>query len=164
MTNAGNFHFAVQDDREIVIVREFEAPRALVWRSMTDPEHLKRWLCGPPGWKMGESSNDLRDGGAFRWVWRDPENMEMSLVGRNLEVVAPGRVRATQRFDYGGGTQADSYESLLELSEDGPRTQMRLTLTYADQAARDAAVSGGMAQGMAAGYQRLAELLARETK
>ena len=38
-------------DREIVLTRELDAPRRLVWEAMSKPEYLRRWLLGPPGWK-----------------------------------------------------------------------------------------------------------------
>ena len=47
-------------DREIVITREFDAPRELVWDAMSKPELLKRWLFGPPGWEMTACEEDPR--------------------------------------------------------------------------------------------------------
>jgi len=56
-------------DLEIVITRNFDAPRSLVWEAMSKPEFLKRWLFGPPGWTMTTCDDDLRVGGKFHWAW-----------------------------------------------------------------------------------------------
>ena len=55
-------------DREIVMMRIFDAPRALVWKAMTKADLLKRWLFGPPGWSMVACEGNLNVGSAFRWV------------------------------------------------------------------------------------------------
>ena len=60
-------------DREIVITREFNAPRELVWDAMSRPELLRRWLLGPPGWEMTVCEEDARVGGTFRWAWSGPD-------------------------------------------------------------------------------------------
>ncbi len=59
-------------DCELVITRDFDAPRALVWDAMSKPELLKTWLFGPDGWAMTVCEEDQRVGGAFRWEWSGP--------------------------------------------------------------------------------------------
>src|SRR5687767_4916477 len=88
-------------DREIVITRVFDAPRRLVWEAMSQPELLKRWLLGPPGWSMTVCENDLRVGGTFRNVWRNTEGAEMAMHGTYREVEAPERCVRTEIFDFG---------------------------------------------------------------
>jgi uncharacterized protein YndB with AHSA1/START domain len=53
-------------DREIMMTRDFDAPRHLVWEAMTRPEFLQRWLFMPPGWAWAECRMDVRVGGTFR--------------------------------------------------------------------------------------------------
>jgi len=55
-------------DREITVVRVFNAPRELIWDCHTKPELVKRWMLGPPGWSMPVCEIDLRVGGAYRYV------------------------------------------------------------------------------------------------
>ena len=55
-------------DLEIVVTREFDAPRNLVWDAMTKPAMIRKWLYGPPGWEMTACDDELRVGGAFRWA------------------------------------------------------------------------------------------------
>src|SRR5258707_13067994 len=59
-------------DREIVVVREFDAPRELVWDSIFKPELLRRWFYGPPGWEMTTCEDDACTGGAYCPRWRGP--------------------------------------------------------------------------------------------
>src|SRR5687768_18598688 len=68
-------------EREIVLTRDFAAPRRLVFEALTRPELLERWLYGPDGWALVVCEIDLRVGGAYRYVWRGPDGGEMGLRG-----------------------------------------------------------------------------------
>ena len=56
-------------DREITLLREFDAPRQLVWDCHTKPELVRKWLLGPPGWTMPVCEIDLRVGGKYPSLW-----------------------------------------------------------------------------------------------
>jgi uncharacterized protein YndB with AHSA1/START domain len=152
-------------DREIVITRDFDAPRRLVWDAMSKPEFLKRWLFGPPGWSMVVCEDDSRVGGEFRWVWRGPDGAELSMRGAYREVVPPkpdgtgGRIVRTETFEFGCAPQAGEQLGTLVLTEQGGRTKLTLTVLYPSKEARDGAIASGMDRGMAAGYDRLEEML-----
>ena len=68
--NPGNFRLTTRGDREIVMTRDFDAPRRLVFDAFTKPELVKQWLLGPPGWSMPVCEIDLRVGGAYRYLLR----------------------------------------------------------------------------------------------
>ena len=85
-------------DREIVMTRVFDAPRALVFEALTTPALLKRWFLGPPGWTLAVCEIDLRVGGAYRYVWRGQKG-EMGLGGIYKEITPPERIVATEAFD-----------------------------------------------------------------
>jgi uncharacterized protein YndB with AHSA1/START domain len=146
-------------DRELVMTREFDAPRRLVYDAHTKPELVKRWLLGPDGWSMPICEMDVRVGGKYRWVWRHNTNgTEMGMGGVYREVKAPERLVATERFDeawYPG----ESLNTLV-LVEKGGRTTLTQTMRYESQEARDAVVKSGMEKGVAASYDRLDEVLA----
>jgi uncharacterized protein YndB with AHSA1/START domain len=78
-------------ERELTIRRTFDAPRALVFRVWTEPQHLAQWSC-PRGFTMTENSGDLRVGGAFSACMRSPEGSEHRLrgVSRDRGAAAPG--------------------------------------------------------------------------
>ena len=145
-------------DREIAITREFDAPRRLVYDAMSNPEWLKCWLFGPPGWTMTDCQEDRRVGGTFRWVWRGPDGNEMAMHGVYREVVPPERVVRTESFDFGCDAQSGEQLGTLVLTEEGGKTKLKLTVLYPSKEARDGAIASGMERGIAAGYDRLDEL------
>ena len=147
-------------DREIVMTRVFDAPRKLVFDAFTKPELLKQWLLGPPGWSMPVCEIDLRIGGRYRYVWRrDTDGTEMGCGGVYREIVPPERLVHTEQFDnpwYPG-------ESLITtvLDEQRGKTTLTATMLYESRDARDGILKSGMENGVAASYDRLAELLAK---
>ncbi len=160
MNNTATLKITTPTDREILITRVFDAPRNMVWDAMSKPELLKRWLFGPDGWSMVVCDDDLRVGGAFRWVWRGPGGAEMAMRGVYREIVPPERVVRTESFEFGCDPQAGEQLATLVLTEQGGKTTLTLTVLYPSKAARDGAIASGMERGLAAGYDRLEELLA----
>jgi uncharacterized protein YndB with AHSA1/START domain len=145
-------------EREIAMTRVFDAPRRLVFDASTQPELVKRWLLGPPDWSMPVCEIDLRVGGAYRYVWRhDRDGTEMGMGGVYREIVPPERIVATEAFDqpWYPGEALDT----IHLTEQGGRTTMTTTVRYESQEARDAVLRSPMEEGVAASYDRLAELL-----
>jgi uncharacterized protein YndB with AHSA1/START domain len=147
-------------DREIVMTRVFDAPRRLVFDAMSKPELLLRWLSGPPGWSMVDCDSDLKVGGAFRHVWRRSDGAEMAMRGVYRDIVPPERIVRTESFSFGCDAQAGEQVGTLVLTEQGGKTLLTLTVLYPSKEARDATIASGMERGVAASYDRLAELLA----
>ncbi len=160
MTNTGTLQVATPTDREVVITRVFDAPRRLVFDAWTKPELVKRWLLGPPGWTMPVCDIDLRVGGAYRFVWRGDDGASMGMGGVYREIVSPDRLVCTQLFDE-DWTGGETLGTLVLTEHDG-KTTLTNTVLYASKEARDAALSTGMAEGVGASYDRLADLLASE--
>src|SRR5260370_10629363 len=102
---------------------------------------------------------DLRVGGVYRYVWRrDSDGGEMGMGGAYREIAAPERLVATEKFDqpwYPGEAVGTTV-----LVEQGGKTTITQTLLYQSQEARDAVLKSGMERGVAASYDRLADLLA----
>jgi uncharacterized protein YndB with AHSA1/START domain len=159
MSDDGSLKFSTPTDREIVITRGFDAPRSLVFEAMREPELLKRWLLGPPGWTMVECENDLRVGGAFRHMCRNADGTEMAMSGVYLEVVPPERVVRTESFQFGCDSQAGEQIVTSVLTEHDGKTKLTLTVLYPSKEARDATIASGMERGVAASYDRLAKIL-----
>jgi uncharacterized protein YndB with AHSA1/START domain len=160
MKSTGTLTVTTPTDREIVMTRVFDAPRGLVFDAMSRPELLRRWLLGPPGWSMVVCENDLKVGGAFRHVWRGPDGAELAMRGLYREVVPPERVVRTESFDLGCDAQSGEQIGTAVLTEQDGRTTLTLTVLYPSKEARDATIASGMEHGVAAGYDRLAEMLA----
>jgi len=149
-------------DREVRVTRRFDAPRALVFRALTTPDILKRWLLGPDGWALEVCTIDLRVGGAFRHVWRKPSGREMGMGGVYRAIEPPRRLVYTELFDddwTGGETVVTT-----TLDEDRGGTTLTSTILFASKAARDAARETGFADGMEQAYDVLAALLAEEAR
>ena len=146
-------------DREITVVRVFNAPRQLIWDCHTKPELVKRWMLGPPGWSMPVCEIDLRVGGTFRYVWRKVGVPDMGMGGIYREVVAPERIVSTEKFDQ--AWYPGEAIGTLVLAEQGGKTTVTQTVLYQSQEARNAVLKSGMEGGVAASYDRLADLLVR---
>ena len=157
MINTGKLTLTTLTDREIVMTRVFDAPRRLVFDALTKPELVRKWLLGPPGWTMPVCDIDLRVGGAYRYVWRHENGNEMGMGGVYREIARPERLVATEKFDeswYPG----DALDTTV-LTEQGGKTTLTVTVQYESRDVRDAVLKSPMEKGVAAGYDRLAELL-----
>lgn len=159
--NTGNLKLTTRGDREIVMTRDFNAPRMLVFDAFTKPELLKQWLLGPPGWTMPVCEIDLRVGGAYRYIWRQSsDGREMGMGGIYREISAPERVVATEKFDeawYPG----EAVGTLVLVELDG-KTTVTQTVLYQSREARDAVLKSGMEKGVTASYDRLDAVLASQ--
>ncbi len=155
---AGPLQIATPSDREVVITRQFDAPRELVFDCHTKPDLVRRWLLGPPGWTMPVCDIDLKVGGRYRYVWRGPDGEELAMGGTFSLIERPERIDTRELFDEdwtGGETFITT-----RFTEQGGRTTATLTVLYSSREAREGALATGMAEGMEAGYQRLDELFA----
>ena len=145
-------------ERELVMTRQFAAPRELVFACHTRPELVRRWLLGPPGWTMPVCEIDARVGGAYRYEWRGPDGERMGASGVHREVVVPERIVFTQLFD-DDWTGGETLISIVLREQDG-RTELTETTLFVSAEARAAAVATGMAEGMESSFQQLEALLA----
>ncbi len=158
MMNPGKLTVTATGDREIRMTRVFEAPRKRVFDAWTKPPLIRRWLGVFGGWSMAVCEVDLRVGGAFRFVWRHETGGEMGMRGTYLEVVPGERLKSTEAFDerwYEGDAVGT-----LTFEEEGGRTTLTNTVLYASREARDGVLKSPMEQGVGAGYDNLARLLA----
>jgi len=162
MATTDTLKVATPSERQIVMRRVFDAPRQAVFDAWTRPELVKHWLTGPPDWSLAVCEIDLRVGGAFRYVWRNEhDGAEMGMGGFYREIDAPQRLVATEKFDvpwYPG----EAVGTIVLVEEDG-KTAMTQTLLYESREARDTVLKTAMTEGVAACYDKLAELLALKT-
>jgi uncharacterized protein YndB with AHSA1/START domain len=90
-TGANKEEFTKVGERELTIVRIFDAPRKLVFEAWTKPEHLSRWF-GPKGFTVPSCEVDFRSGGVFRFVLRGPDGKDYPFDGSYVEIVALQRI------------------------------------------------------------------------
>ncbi len=141
----------------IDLEREFDAPRDLIFRAHTDPDLLVQWL-GPRRLTMTIDRMEIRDGGTWRYVHREPDGTEHGFHG--VFHGTPSVDGIVQTFEYEGAPGHISLES-LKLEERDGRTVVRIHSVYQSVEGRDAMVESGMEQGVNEGYERLDELIAR---
>jgi uncharacterized protein YndB with AHSA1/START domain len=158
MSPTGSLKVTTPTEREIAMTRVFSAPRHLVFEAYTKPELVKRWLGVHGGWSWAVCEIDLRVGGAYRFVWRGPGGEEMGMRGVYREVVVPERIVATEAFDQ--SWYPGEAVSTVVMVQQGDTTTLTLTVRYESREARDAVLKSPMEKGVAAGFDKLEELLA----
>jgi uncharacterized protein YndB with AHSA1/START domain len=157
-------HASTPSDVEVMVKRSFDASADLVWRAYTEPELVRRWLLGPPGWSMPVCEMDVRVGGKYRWRWRsDEDGKQFGFSGEFLKVVLHSELVHTQIYDSGDLNDSMGQEGAVvtvAFEETGGVTLATTTIRFASKADRDAAFSTGMTDGMEMSYQLLDEMLA----
>ncbi len=146
-------------DREVVITRRFNAPRALVFDALTRPELVRRWY-GPPN-SMDICESDTRPGGSWRYVTRLGNGKTVGQFGVYTEVSAPARFVRTERWD-----DWDPGETVVttELVEEDGVTTMTASMIFPTKDVRDVVLKGGLTpKGTSEFYERLDVLLRDHT-
>lgn len=145
-------------DREIVLTRSFNAPRALVWDAVTKPEHVRRWY-GCAALTLTVCEIDLRVGGSYRYTMRAADGVDHTMIGLYREVVAPERIVHTERYETTGFTSPDALVTMT-LTEQAGRTRLQSVILHASKESRDGHLNAGMENGARETFDRLAALLA----
>lgn len=155
---------SLPSDTEVLVKRSFDAPVKLVWRAHMEPDLMRRWCSGEPGWSMPVCEMDMHVGGHYRWRWRNDDNgQEFGFTGEVLEVIPHAKIVHTQIFDPGDlGVSMGSEPSIITVMfhEVNGITNTTTTIRYASKADRDEAFATGMTDGMELSYKRLDGVLA----
>lgn len=144
MTTTNTAKVTLPTDTQIVITREFEAPRHLVYRAYTTPELIKRWWSGERG-EVISAEVDLRPGGAWRYVMVANGGFEVGFHGEYQEIVPNERIVATEVFE--GMPDAHALTTTTFTETDG-RTTLTTLVQHSSQEHRDAHINSGMEGGM----------------
>jgi uncharacterized protein YndB with AHSA1/START domain len=154
--NGSKLTVTLPSDREIVLTRVFDAPRELVFDAFSQAEHMVHWL-GPHGYSMPVCEVDLRPGGAWHFVHRDPSGAEFGFHGEMREIDRPRSLVRT--FEYEGMPGHVSLETLRldDLGDD--RTRLTVTSLFDSVEDRDGMLRSGMERGATESYDRLAAYL-----
>lgn len=157
-TRHGTATVSLPSDREILITRVFDAPAALVWEAMTRPEHVRRWW----GWETSPlvvCDIDLRVGGSWRYVSREPDGTEFGWHGTYKELDGPHRLVSTEVFE--GFPDAGSVNTMTLTERDGTTTLTTMVLHESNEY-RDGHINSGMEGGMQHSFNRLEDLLSQQ--
>jgi uncharacterized protein YndB with AHSA1/START domain len=142
----------------IEVVREFDAPRDLVFRASTDPDLVAQWL-GPRDLAMRVIEFDARAGGRYRYVHIAPAGAEYAFRGVFHTVT---EALIIQTFEFEGAPGSVSLEART-LDDIGGRTRLHQNAVFPSVAARDEALAAGMERGITDSMDRLGELLGART-
>jgi uncharacterized protein YndB with AHSA1/START domain len=144
-------------ETDIVISRQFFAPARLVYRAWTDPTLVPRWLGKLTGWQMVECTIDLREGGAYRYVWSSDEGHRMGISGQFIQLIPNVRIVTKELFDE--PWHEGDVIATVELTEQDGVTTATTTLRYDSQAVRDEVLKSDAAWGIEVSYAGLDELI-----
>jgi uncharacterized protein YndB with AHSA1/START domain len=142
---------------QVIITREFDAPRDLVFRTYIEPDLLARWLA-PCTFTMTVDRYEPRDGGSWRYVHTDPEGNEYGFHGIFHGTPTPDGI--VQTFEYEGVPGHVKLDTVTLTERDG-RTMVRTVSSFQSVEDRDGMVAAGMEWGVRDGYEQLGELLAK---
>jgi uncharacterized protein YndB with AHSA1/START domain len=146
--------------REVIIEREFDAPRGKVWQAWTEPELIKQWL-GPRKYEMIIDKYDFKPGGSYRYIHKG-EDGEFAFHGV-FHGIYPEE-KAIQTFEFEGLPEKGHVSLdtiILEDIGDG-RTKATTISVFQTPQDRDGMISSGMEKGVREGYERLDELLVKK--
>jgi len=143
-TSSGTAVVTLPTDEQILITREFEAPRHLVWEAWTNPELVKRWWHANRG-EMTIAEIDFRVGGAWRWVMVTPDGFEVAFHGEYREIVPHERIVSTEVYE--GFPEGEAVNTLTLTEVDG-RTTLEILVQHENKDHRDGHINSGMEAGM----------------
>src|SRR5215218_3694419 len=153
---SGTATVTLPTDEQILITREFDAPRHLVWRAWTTPALVRRWWSGPRG-EMTVVEMDLRVGGRWRYVMTAAEGHEVAFHGEYREIVPEERIVNTEVFEMPGADE-DGVLDVVEFTESAGRTRLELLVQCPTREIRDLIIESGMETGMQEQMDALEEL------
>lgn len=143
--------------QEVIITREFDAPRELVFKAHTDPKLYSQWL-GPRGYEMVLETFEPHSGGRYRYIHKDSNGNEFAFHGVFHEI---SDERMIQTFEFEGLPERGHVTLDTMKLESLPENRTRVTVqsVFQSLADRDGMVQSGMEQGVREGYERLDEVL-----
>jgi len=144
VTGSGKATVTLPTDERILIAREFDAPRHLVWKAWTEPELIGRWWSGNRG-ETTVAEIDLRVGGTWRCVMVTDDGFVAAFHGEYREIVPNERIVATEVYE--GMPEAEALNTVTFAEADG-RTTLTMLVEHASKEARDAHIASGMEAGM----------------
>jgi uncharacterized protein YndB with AHSA1/START domain len=147
MPTSGTAKVTLPTDEQILITREFDAPKDLVYKAWTTPELVTRWWSGQRG-EVTLAEIDLRIGGRWRYVMVADGGFEVAFHGEYREIVPNERIVSTEVFE--GIPDADAHAALntLTLDEADGRTTLTILVEHTSKEDRDAHINSGMEAGM----------------
>jgi uncharacterized protein YndB with AHSA1/START domain len=157
VTSSASAKVTLPSDQEILITREFDAPRHLVYEAWTTPELVSRWWPGRRG-RMTSAEIDLRVGGTWRYVMTAHGGHEVAFHGEYREIVPHERIVSTEVYEGVPGGDDDPALNVITFTEVDGRTMLSLLTRVGSREVRDMIIDSGMESGMQEGMDLLEEI------
>ena len=157
VTSSNRAQVTTPADDEILIVREFDAPKHLVYKAYTTPELVSRWWPGERG-EMESCEIDLRVGGKWRYVMVAKGDFQVAFHGEFSEIAENERLVTTEVYE---GAPDSPALNIVTFEESGGRTTLTIVMKVESREVRDMIIDSGMEGGLQEGMDLL-ERLARE--
>ena len=157
MTSKGSATVTLPTDEQILITREFDAPKHLVYKAWTTPELVRRWWSGERG-EMTIAEIDLRVGGTWRYVMVADGDLEVGFHGEFREIVPNERIVSTEVFEGMPGVPGGEALNTLTLTEADGRTTLSVLVEHKTKEERDGHINSGMEGGMQESMDRLEQV------
>jgi uncharacterized protein YndB with AHSA1/START domain len=154
MTTSRKAVVTLPTDTQILITREFDAPRHLVYKAYTTPELIKRWWSGDRG-DVTLAEVDLRVGGKWRYVMTANGGFEVAFHGHYREIVPNERIVSTEIFE--GAPDAEAVVTHT-FNEKNGRTTLTMLMQLPSQEVRDTIINSGMEGGMNEAFDHLEQV------
>jgi uncharacterized protein YndB with AHSA1/START domain len=150
VASSGTAKVTLPTDEQILITREFDAPRHLVYKAWTTPELVKRWWSGHRG-EVTSAEIDLRVGGAWRYVMVASGGFEVAFHGEFREIVPNERIVNTEVYEMPDApppAPEDEPLNIVTFDEQDGRTKLSILVQTTSRELRDAIIDSGMEGGM----------------
>ena len=150
VTSSGTAVVTLPTDTQILITREFDAPKHLVYKAYTTPELVRRWWNAKRG-EVTVAEIDLRVGGKWRYVMVTEDGFEVAFSGEYREIVENERLVSTELYEGAPVPEGEDVKptlNTLTLSETDGRTTLTILVEAPDKIVRDAIVESGMEDGL----------------
>ena len=159
MVSSGTATVELPTDEQIVITREFDAPRHLVYKAYTTPELVKRWWSGQKG-EVTIAEIDLRVGGRWRWVMVSSQGFEVAFHGEYQEIVPDERLVSTEIYEIPDQGDSPPTVNTATFTETDGRTTLTVLVECPTKELRDTIIDSGMESGMQGSYDALERVAA----
>jgi len=155
MTSSGTAVVTLPTDRQILITREFDAPKHLVFQAWTTPDLIKRWWSGDRG-EVTIAEVDLRVGGKWRYVIVANGGFEVGFHGEYREIVSNERIVSTEIYE--GVPEGGGAVTTTTFTEVDGRTTLEVVTEYESQEVRDLVINSGMEGGVQESWDYLEQV------
>ena len=150
MTSSGTAKVTLPTEEQILITREFDAPKELVYKAFTAPDLVKRWWHANRG-EVTVAEIDLRVGGKWRYVSITDDGMEVGFHGEYLEIVPGERIVSTEIYEglpEGVSEEEAATVNTATFAEADGRTALAILVQATSKESRDAIIESGMEAGL----------------